>query len=230
MSIKQWPIADRPREKLLSKGANVLSDAELLAIFLRTGIAGKSALDLARDLLTEFGDLNHLLAASQQRFCNAHGLGESKYAILQASLEMSRRQLQETLKAKHVFSCSEQTKAYVINQLFHLEQEAFGCMFLDIQYRLLGFEILFYGTINCTAVYPREVAKRALYHNASAVILAHNHPQGTSKPSTADITLTHRLQQGIALFDVKIADHIIVANNQSFSFAENGFLDMVETG
>ena len=224
MAIKDWPVDDRPREKLLRLGAKALSDAELLAIFLRTGVSGLSAVDLARQLLKEFGNLRALLDADLHSFCAGHGLGRAKYVQLQATLEMGRRHLESHLKHGDAFSCSEQTQRYLQQHLRAYPYEVFACMYLDNQHRLLAFEELFRGTIDGASVYPREVVKHALKHNAAALIFAHNHPSGVAEPSQADIHITQRLKQALALVDIRVLDHIIVGDAETTSLAQHGSL------
>ncbi len=224
MSIKDWPAAERPREKLLAKGASILTDAELLAIFLRTGIAGKTAVDLARELLDEFGSLQALLQANQTRFCHGKGLGSAKFAQLQAVLEMAKRHFVEILQRGDVLTSPEATKAYLSTQLRGYSYEVFACLFLDNKHRVIVLEELFRGTIDGASVYPREVIKRVLFHNAAAVIFAHNHPSGNTEPSQADKQITERLKQALGLFDVRVLDHFIIGDGQPYSFAEHGIL------
>jgi len=224
MSIKDWPAAERPREKLLAKGAMVLTDAELLAIFLRTGIAGKTAVDLARELLDEFGSLQALMQADQAQFCHGKGLGSAKFAQLQAVLEMAKRHFVEILQRGDVLSSPQATKAYLSTQLRGYSYEVFACLFLDNQHRVIVLEELFRGTIDGASVYPREVIKRVLFHNAAAVIFAHNHPSGNTEPSQADKQITERLKQALALFDIRVLDHFIIGDGQPFSFAEHGLV------
>lgn len=224
MSIKDWPADERPREKLLRRGPNALTDAELLAIFLRIGTHGKSAVDLARDLLDEFGSLQALLSADQLRFCQSHGLGQAKYAQLQAVLEMARRHFTEVLKRGSALSSPDITRAYLSAQLRGLSYEVFSCLFLDNQHRVIVWEELFRGTIDGASVYPREVAKRALFHHAAAVIFAHNHPSGINEPSQADKHITDKLRQALGLFDIRVLDHFIVGDGVPYSFAEHGLL------
>ncbi len=224
MSIKDWPAEDRPREKLLSRGSAALTDAELLAIFLRTGTHGKSAVDLARELLSGFGSLKSLLEADQQRFCLANGLGSAKYAQLQAVLEMARRHFQEIIQRGNALTSPEITRAYLSAQLRGYSYEVFACLFLDNQHRVIQFDELFRGTIDSASVYPREVVKQALLHNSAAVILAHNHPSGISEPSQADKQITEKLKQALALFDIRVLDHFIIGDGQPYSFAEHGLL------
>lgn len=224
MAIKHWPAAERPREKLLARGPQALSDAELLAIFLRTGVAGKSAVDLARELLTCFGSLRELLAAEQTAFCQAPGLGAAKYAQLQAVLEMSRRHLAERLERGEVLSSSLDTKNYLQARLRDRPHEVFCALFLDNKHRVLAFEEMFSGTLSGAAVYPRELVKRALRLNAAAVILAHNHPSGVAEPSRADETLTARLKEAFQLVDVRLLDHLVIGDGEIVSFSERGLL------
>jgi len=224
MSIKDWPAAERPREKLLLKGAEALTDAELLAIFLRTGIAGKTAVDLARELLAEFGSLQALLQADQTRFCRGKGLGRAKYTQLQAVLEMAKRHFIEILQRGDALSSSQTTRAYLSAQLRGYSYEVFACLFLDNQHRVIVLEELFRGTIDGASVYPREVVKRALFHNAAGIIFAHNHPSGVNTPSQADKHITNKLQQALMLFDIRVLDHFIIGDGQPYSFSEHGIL------
>lgn len=224
MSILNWPAAERPREKLLNRGAAALSDAELLAIFLRTGVTGKTAVDLARELLARFGSLRALLTADQACFCDAPGLGAAKFAQLQAVLEMARRYLGETLERGQALTSPEDTRDFLRAILRDRGQEAFCCLYLDTRHRVLKFEELFQGTLDGAAVYPREVVKNALRHNAAAVILAHNHPSGVAEPSRADEALTQRLKQALALVDIRVLDHLVVGDGEITSFVERGLL------
>ncbi len=224
MGINQWPADDRPREKLLTKGPESLTDAELLAIFLRVGVQGKSAVELARELLAEFGSLKALLGADRARFCRINGLGDAKYAQMKAILELARRHFQELLQKGDALTSPELTRAYLSAPLRGHLHEVFACLFLDNRNRVIGFEELFRGTIDGASVYPREVARQALHHNAAAVIFAHNHPSGDPEPSAADRAITERLQQALALFDIRVLDHFIVGDGQPFSFAEHGLL------
>ena len=224
MAITDWPAAERPREKLLARGPQALSDAELLAIFLRTGVAGKTAVDVARDLLTHFGGLRPLLTADTDALRETPGLGPAKYAQLVAAVEMGRRHLGAALARGAVLESTADTKAYLQSCLRDLPHEVFCCLFLDNRHRVLAFEELFRGTLNGTAVYPREVVKRALAHNAAAVILVHNHPSGVSEPSRADETLTARLKEALTLVDVRLLDHLVVGDGEMVSFSERGML------
>ena len=224
MAITDWPAAERPREKLLEHGAEVLSDAELLAIFLRVGVTGKSAVDLARDLLTQFGSLNGIFAATETDVSQVHGMGSSKYAQLQAIFEMSRRALSEQMQTRDVLSSPQQVRDYLCLKLGGLHHEVFMVLFLDAQNRVLATEKMFSGTLTQTSVYPREVVKRVLHFNAASVIFAHNHPSGIVEQSRADEMLTNALKQALALIDVRVLDHFIVAGNTVLSFAERGLI------
>lgn len=224
MSITDWPLAERPREKLLLQGAHTLSDAELLAIFLRVGCAGKSAVDLARELLITFGGLRPLLESSQADFCRGLGLGNAKYAQLQAVLEMARRHLSASLQEGDVMSSPTLVRDFLRAKLRHHSREVFAVMFLDNQNRLIAYEELFFGTIDGAAVYPREILMRALQHKSVAVIFAHNHPSGIAEPSQADRRITQRLQAALELIDVRVLDHMVVGDTHVVSFAERGLL------
>ena len=224
MSIADWPAAERPREKLLSLGSRALSDAELLAIFLRVGCVGKSAVDLARELLQEYGGLRPLLEASQTDFCKGLGLGNAKYAQLQAVLEMGRRHLSAAMKTGDLLTSPDLVRSYLSAQLRHQPREVFAVLFLDNQNRLITYEELFFGTIDGASVYPREVVRRALAHNCAAVILSHNHPSGVAEPSQADCRITRRLQAALELIDVRVIDHMVVGDSEVISFAERGLL------
>ncbi len=224
MTINQWPEAERPREKLLRHGASRLSDAELLAIFLRTGVKGASALDVARHLLKTFGGLRGILAASPERFCEGRGLGLSKYAQLQAVLELAQRNLMESMVREDVLTSSEITRHYVKARLRPYDREVFLCLFLDNQHRVIAQEELFQGTIDGAMVHPREVLKRALFHNAAALIFAHNHPSGVAEPSQADIGITRRLRTALELVDIRTLDHLVVGESEVVSMAERGLM------
>jgi len=224
MAISDWPEAERPREKLLIQGAQALSDAELLAIFLRTGVKGKSALDLSRELLEKFGGLRPLLAASKIDFCSAPGLGNAKYAQLQAILEMTHRHLREQLNRQDALTSPEDTRRYLQLRLHHYPYEVFSCIFLDNRHRIISYEELFRGTIDGASVHPREVVRHAIHHNAAAVIFAHNHPSGIAEPSHADEAITKRLKQALGLVDIRVLDHIIVGGTETTSLAERGVM------
>lgn len=224
MSIRDWPASERPREKLLQRGASALTDAELLAIFLRTGVAGRSAVDLARQLLNDFGGLRALLEADQSSFVRHLGLGPAKFAQLQAVLEMARRHLAETLRRESALESPQAVRDYLKARLRHEPHEVFGCLFLDAKHRVLAFEVLFHGSIDGASVYPRQVVKRALAHNAAAAILTHNHPSGVAEPSQADRVLTQRLKEALALVEVRVLDHFIVGDGEPLSMAEYGWM------
>ena len=220
--LKDWPELERPREKLIHSGPSSLSDAELLAIFLRTGVKGCHVVDLARQLLTSFGSLNAIFSASQQDFCAKHGLGTAKYVQLQACLEMSKRYLSEQLKQQgSALTSSQATRDYLLSELRLESREIFAVLFLDNQHQVLIFDRLFFGTLDAAAVYPRVVVEQALKHHAAAVILTHNHPSGIAEASIADKQITDKLTQALRLIDVRVLDHIIVAGNQCYSFAEH---------
>lgn len=225
MAITDWPEGERPREKLLQRGAASLSDAELLAIFLRTGVKGKSAVDLARDLLAHFGGLRQLLEADHQTFCSAKGLGDAKFTQLQATLEMSARHLKAQLQRGDAMSSPQLTRNYLSSQLRSFPHEAFGALYLDNQHRIIHFDILFTGTIDGASVHPREVVRGALKHNAAALIFAHNHPSGVAEPSASDRTITQRLKSALELVDIRVLDHIIIGDGErTTSLAERGLL------
>ncbi|MCX7155212.1 MAG: DNA repair protein RadC [Rhodocyclales bacterium] len=226
MAIRDWPAAERPRERLAQQGAAALSDAELLAIFLRVGIRGKSAVDLARELLASFdGDLARLAAAGTKDLARLPGIGPAKAAQLAATMELARRALAGSLKTKDTLASPQAVRDWLRLSLGNLEHEVFVALWLDAQNRLIASEELFRGTLTQTSVYPREVVKRALLHNAGAVILAHNHPSGLAEPSRADEVLTSSLKQALALIDVKLLDHFIVTGSADpLSFAERGLI------
>lgn len=224
MTIADWPLDDRPREKLIAKGAEALSDAELVAIFLRTGVKGRSAVDLARDALARFGSLSALFAADAGAFTQVSGLGAAKYAQLQAVLEMARRALREKLDRGSALSSPQAVRDYLRLKLHERPHEVFVAVFLDAQNRVLAVEELFRGTLTQTSVYPREVVKRALHYNAAALIFAHNHPSGIAEPSRSDESLTQALKQALSLVDVKVLDHFVIGAGASMSFAERGLL------
>jgi DNA repair protein RadC len=224
MAITDWPAAERPREKLIELGAEALSDAELLAIFLRVGVVGKSAVDLARDLLNQFGSLNGIFAATEHELSQVHGIGTSKYVQLQAIFEMSQRALSEQLQVRDVLNSPQAVRDYLVLKLGSLTKEVFLVLFLDTQNRLVATEEMFSGSLKETSVYPREVLKRALHHNAASVIFAHNHPSGIAQQSSADEQITKQLKQALDLVDVRVLDHFIVAGNQTLSFSEKGLI------
>ncbi len=224
MTIKDWPEDDRPREKLLSKGPQSLSDAELLAIFLRIGVRGKSAVELARELLKSFSSLAGVSSAEREAFCAIKGLGEAKYVQLQAALEMARRALAQEMKSGVNLSSPQAVRDYLRLTLQHRTVEVFMAILLDAQNRVIVAEELFSGTLTQTSVYPREVVKSALKHNAASVIFAHNHPSGVAEPSRADEVLTQALKRALDTVDVRVLDHFVVGNGSAMSFAERGLL------
>jgi len=224
MAIRDWPVDERPREKLLKKGPDGLSDAELLAIFLRTGIPGKTAVDLARELLLDTGGLRRLLAMDMKQFCEKPGLGAAKYAQLQAVLEIGRRHLFQNIEKGQALTSPQLVKQYLQARLRHQQREVFCCLFLDNRHCVIACEDLFYGTIDGANVYSREVVKRALALNAAALIFAHNHPSGVAEPSNADQLLTQRLVRALELVDIRVLDHLIVGEADVISFAERGMI------
>ena len=224
MAITDWPAAERPREKLLERGPQALSDAELLAIFLRTGLPGKTAVDLARELLADFGGLRPLLEADRRKFCARPGLGASKYAQLQAVLEMASRHMGEALQRGELLTDPNATRCYLAARLRDRPYEVFAALFLDNRHRIIAFEELFRGTINGASVHPREVLRRCLSLNAAALIIAHNHPSGVAEPSAADRSLTDRLRDTLAQIDVRLLDHIIIGDGATVSLAERGLI------
>ena len=224
MKISQWPAAERPREKLLNSGAKALSDAELLAIFLRTGVQGINAVDLARQLLVDFGSIKRLLGASESEFCKGRGLGQAKYVQLQAVLELARRFFQAEAKEQRKFTSSAVTMQFIASQLSHYQSEVFAILLLDSQHQFLHFQPVFYGTIDAAPVYPRELVKLALSHNAAAIVLAHNHPSGVAEPSISDQRITQRIQSAMQLMDIRVLDHIVVGAGQHTSMAERGMM------
>ncbi len=224
MAITNWPVEDRPREKLLLQGAKHLTDAELIAIFLQTGTRGKTALDLARELLSEFGGLKKLLAAHPTLLFQKPGMGKAKYAALRAAVELGQRYQDDALQPGELLRSSVTAKRFLVSRLGHYPHEVFACLFLDAQQRVLGFEELFRGTLRETSVYPREVVKQGLAHNAAKIILAHNHPSGNPTPSQADCDVTDILKKALELVDIKLIDHIVVSWQRSVSLADLGLL------
>jgi len=223
--LKDWPELERPREKLLHLGSQSLSDAELLAIFLRTGVKGCNVVNLSRQLLKNFGSISAIFSANHDDFCTAHGLGTAKYVQLQACLEMSKRYLAEQLiNQGSALTSSQATRDYLLSELRHESREIFAVLFLNNQHQVIKFERLFFGTIDAAAVYPRVVVEQAIKHHAAAVILTHNHPSGVAQASIADKQITQKLEQALQLIDVRVLDHIIVAGHQCYSFAEHGEL------
>jgi DNA repair protein RadC len=224
MPILDWPATERPREKLLSKGAAALSDAELLAILLRTGTRGQNAVALARQLLTQFGSLRRLLVADIPGLCQQPGLGVAKACQLHAAVELSRRQLGEELSRGTALTNPEATSQYLQAQLSDRQREVFVCILLDTRHRVLHYEELFYGTLDAAQVHPREVVKLALSRNAAAMIIAHNHPSGVAEPSRSDEAITERLKEALALVDIRLLDHLIIGGTRSTSLAARGLL------
>ncbi|GAB5497855.1 MAG: DNA repair protein RadC [Pseudohongiellaceae bacterium] len=224
MPIIDWPVAERPREKLLSKGAVSLSDAELVAILLQTGIAGKSALDLAGDLLRQFRNLAGLMAASRVQLSAQPGLGASRIALLEAMKELLLRQMQQSILGKDILTNSAATREYLRARFRFCEHEVFSVLYLTNQHHLVHMEELFTGTIDGAAVYPREVVKRCLHHNAAAVIFAHNHPSGIAEPSQADIAITGKLRSALGTIEVRVLDHLVIGTDSVVSMAERDLL------
>ena len=224
MERSEWISGEGPRERLLSKGADALSDVELLAVLLGTGYRERSALALSRDLLRQYDGLGGLLRADADSLMACPGLGPAKVALVRASLELARRQALQGLQASDVLTSPDQTRRFLRHHLGGRVREVFSCIFLDTQHRVLRCEDLFLGTLDGAAVYPREVAVRALQYRAAAVILAHNHPSGVAEPSSADRRITDRLVAALGLLDVRVLDHIIVGMGQEYSFAEQGLL------
>ncbi|HYL89427.1 MAG TPA: DNA repair protein RadC [Burkholderiales bacterium] len=223
MAISEWQAADRPRERLLSQGSAALSDAELIAVLLRTGVRGKSAVDLAHDLLKKYEGITHMLEAGAEleRF---KGLGPAKRAQFAAAMELARRALREKLKETPALTSPGAVRDYLRLKLAARKEEAFVCMWLDAQHKVIDIEEAFTGSLTQTSVYPREVVKAALRYNAAAVIFAHNHPSGVAQPSQSDELLTRNLKEALALIEVKVLDHFIVAGHHAISFAERGLL------
>jgi len=224
MPIKDWPAAERPREKLLERGAGALSDAELLAIFLRTGVAGKTAVDLARELLASHGSLRNLLGAGRAEFCASRGLGIAKFAQLQAAVEMTKRVLRSEMDRGDALNNPDDTRRFLQVRLRGYRSEVFACLFLDNRSRVIEYEELFFGTIDGASVHPREVVRRALHHNAAALIVAHNHPSGIADPSQSDVQITRRLRDALGLIDVRLLDHIVIGDGPAVSLAERGLV------
>nr|ABW82962.1 DNA repair protein [uncultured bacterium pEAF66] len=224
MGIKDWPVQQRPRERLISEGASALSDPELLALFLRVGIKGRSAVELGRDLIEQFGSIQGLFAASLAQFSAVRGMGPAKFAELQAVMELAQRAICEQMQAGEALGSPELVRQYLRMTLGRQQHESFVVLFLDVKNRLLSSQEMFRGTLTHTSVYPREVVKAALARNAASVLLAHNHPSGAPEPSEADLILTRSLVQALALVDVRVLDHFVVAGPHVHSFAEHGQL------
>jgi DNA repair protein RadC len=223
LTIREWPRGERPREKLLERGSHSLSDAELLALLLGSGTRGCSAVTLARSLLKDFGSLRDLLGAGLSSW-RRKGVGPARYAAVQAAVELAKRHLQEQMRAGAPLTSPQATHRFLTAQLRDRPYEVFCCLYLDNRHRLIAFEELFRGTVDCAQVHPREVLRQALLHNASAVIVAHNHPSGVLEPSPADDLITRRLKDLLGLMDVRVVDHVIVGEGSCYSFAEHGLL------
>lgn len=224
MHIRDWPAGERPRERLLQMGAASLSEAELLAIWLRHGTGGMNALDLARALLARFGSLRSLLTAERRALCGERGIGPARWAELQAALELVRRHHLERLQTGPVLGSPRAARDYLVARLRDREFEVFCCLYLDSRHRLTACEELFRGTVDGASVHPREVVKEALARNATAVILAHNHPSGIAEPSQADEVITTRLRDALALVEIRLLDHLIVGDGHCTSLAEKGLI------
>ena len=224
MSMANWPLAERPRERLLAQGPAALSDAELIALFLGSGVRGRSALDVARELLARFGRVSRVLSAARGELDAVPGVGLAKDAQIAAVMELARRALAEEMKTRDSLASPAAVRGYLRLRMQDLGHECFYCVFLDAQNRVITAEELFRGTLTQTSVYPREVVKHALRHNAAAVILAHNHPSGVAEPSVQDQALTRTLGEALALVDIKVLDHFIVAPGACLSFAERGLI------
>ena len=224
MKILQWPEQERPREKLLARGADALSDAELLAIVFRVGAKGQNAVDLARTLLNEFGGLQPLLDADASQVLATKGVGHAKYVQLQACLALARRYFRSSIGERDLLNSSRCVKVFLTQQLRHFTHEVFAVVWLDAKHRMIEFEVLFTGSISSTAVHPRIIVQKALIHNAAAAILSHNHPSGDPSPSAADKQMTRIITQALALIDVNVIDHIVVGNEACASFAEEGLI------
>ena len=224
MPITTWPEYDRPREKLLARGEQALTDAELVAIFLHTGTPGRTALDIARQLLTDFGSLKNLLQAPMLTLTSHHGIGPSKYASLKAAVELGRRYLTHPATQGDTLNSSLKTRQFIADHLRHHLSEVFACLFMDMHFRIIRFDELFHGSIHEAVIYPREIVRRGLLYNASRIILAHNHPSGIAAPSEADKSVTNNIKQALTLVDMKLIDHIIVGETNTYSFAEEGLI------
>ncbi|MDR1530510.1 MAG: DNA repair protein RadC [Burkholderiales bacterium] len=222
--LSDWPEQERPRERLYALGAAALSDAELLAIVLRTGVRGKSAVDLSREILKKLGGICGLISANDVEWQNISGLGKVKRAQVLAGIELARRMLRESLHEKNAFTHPSEVADYLRLSLAHFPHETFGALWLDNRHQLILYEEIARGTLNEAAVYPREVIKRALAHNAAAVIFAHNHPSGQAEPSDADLAITRQLVDVLALIDVRILDHFVVTSDKIVSMAAQGVL------
>ncbi|ODB41182.1 hypothetical protein A9L43_10065 [Pseudomonas mosselii] len=222
MNIKDWPLAERPREKLLRQGAESLSDAELLAVVLGSGLPGKNIVDLSRSLLQKYGGIKAFLGLDRCSFLLEPGLGLAHFAKVQAIKEINARMLYQAIEGQPVMAKIDIVRLYLKSLLMYEESELFGCLFLDAKHRVLGFEILFRGTIDRASVYPREVVKRAIANNAAAMILCHNHPSGNAQPSGEDVLLTNMLAKALLLIDVRVLDHFVIGDGDAVSMLELG--------
>lgn len=223
MNIKQWPVQERPRERMLRHGAGSLSDAELLAIVLGSGSYGCNAIDLARDMLSNLGSLRSILHSDEKTVCAFRGVGQTRYAVLQAITEIAKRTLFETMKKGNILANPGRARKYLLMKMRDYKHEVFACLFLDNQHRVIAFEEMFKGTISGASVHPREIVRRSLHHNAAAVIFAHNHPSGSSDPSRSDKHITQELKESLSLIDVRVLDHFVVGEDVT-SFAEKSLL------
>lgn len=224
MAIREWPKHERPREKLIARGAEALSDAELIAVVLGSGVRGRSAVEVARDLICKFGSVRQLLRAEKREFSGALGVGPARYALLRAALELARRHHLEALRIGPLMSSPQMTRDFLLAQLRDRPYEVFCCLHLDSRHRLITFEELFRGTVDGASVHPREVVRQALANNSAALIFAHNHPSGVAEPSPADELITRQLRDSLALVDVRVLDHIVVGDGACVSFAERGLI------
>ncbi len=224
MTIKEWPESERPREKLLRRGAGSLSDAELLAIFLRTGVRGKSAVDVSRDLISEFGDLRGVLTANQDVFCRIPGLGPVKFLHMQAALELGKRFLALKIRRRDVMTDPDSVNDFLSLNLRDRSREVFAVLFLDNRHQVIEYEEMFKGTLDSAPVHPREIVKKVLHHNAAAIIIAHNHPSGVAEPSQSDADITIKIQKALQLINVRLLDHIIVGDGEFVSLSNRGII------
>lgn len=224
MRLTDWPLTERPREKLLRLGVNAVSEAELLAIFLRIGVKGKTAVDLARELLNEFGSLRNLLTLSTTQLLSIKGIGKTKCCMLQAAFELGKRCLEEKLCLSTSFTSSTSVKQYLIAKLSNYKQEVFACLFLNSKHELLRYEELFHGSVSYAPVFPRIIAQKALEYNAAALLIAHNHPSGNVKPSDDDISSTHNLISLLEQLDIRVLDHLIIGQSSCCSLSELGLM------
>ena len=224
MAINDWPASERPQEKLLSRGAEALSDAELLALFIRSGTPGKTAIDIGRDLLGRFGGLRQVLLAEQSTLCATPGCGPARFATIQGALELGRRFLDQTLRKQGPLSSPSQAADFLTHQLRDRKREIFAVIYLDTRHQVIDYEELFQGTLNGATVHPREVVRSALFHNASALIIAHNHPSGIAEPSESDTTLTRRLRESLNLVDIRLLDHLVIGDGEFVSMSDRGLI------